>query len=380
MSPEQFSAPQDVGPASDIFSLGAVVAYAATGRGPFDAPSPYQTALRVVDGDPGLDGVPDELLPFVTLCLAKPRKSRPTPDELLTLLRNGTPPAPRPAGPPAEPDIAVDGDDGVRPRRRRRRLLIAGAAVTALLAAVTATAAAISDEDSSAARDLPEGFEAWREKAKRPGAGGGSFSRCAAAGTSLLCAGNDLMAARFALADGSGAWSRHVDPTPGSFGLGEGTIIGTRDGRAFVYADDITEQGPENAGATVYRYTVQAIDPDTGRVHWATGTGSGDTAVAPDPHETGEELWEGNSTVEEPGPPLVSATHVYLASYSGRLAALDRRTGKVTGALPGRDDAGEADYDIGGAPFTLVGDALYVPYGVHSVYAVDVTTLLSDAP
>ncbi|MFE5922612.1 PQQ-binding-like beta-propeller repeat protein [Streptomyces sp. NPDC056468] len=47
-------------------------------------------------------------------------------------------------------------------------------------------------------------------------------------------------------------------------------------------------------------------------------------AVAP---RTGRQLWESNSTVEHSGPPTASATHLYLASPNGRLAALDVRTG-----------------------------------------------------
>ncbi|MET7703563.1 serine/threonine-protein kinase, partial [Streptomyces sp. NPDC005485] len=117
MSPEQFSSPQEVGPAADIFSLGAVVAFAATGRGPFDSPSPYETAVRVVDGEPQLEGLPDELRPFVELCLQKHPKSRPTPDELLALLSHGTPPAPRPA--PDAPTL-VDVPHSRRGRGRRR--------------------------------------------------------------------------------------------------------------------------------------------------------------------------------------------------------------------------------------------------------------------
>ncbi|MFE6165963.1 protein kinase [Streptomyces sp. NPDC056486] len=56
-------------PPADIFSLGAVVAFAATGREPFDAG----------DGNPDLAGVPRELLPLVTACLATHPAARPAP-------------------------------------------------------------------------------------------------------------------------------------------------------------------------------------------------------------------------------------------------------------------------------------------------------------
>ncbi|MGW7074100.1 protein kinase domain-containing protein [Streptomyces sp. NPDC054866] len=56
-------------PPSDVFSLGAVLAYAAAGRGPFEA-----------GGDaPDLAGVPGELLPLITACLATHPTARPAP-------------------------------------------------------------------------------------------------------------------------------------------------------------------------------------------------------------------------------------------------------------------------------------------------------------
>jgi outer membrane protein assembly factor BamB len=98
-------------------------------------------------------------------------------------------------------------------------------------------------------------------------------------------------------------------------------------------------------------------------------------AIAPD---TGRQLWETNSTVESPGPPATNASHLYLASPSGRLAALNLRTGAVEATLQGRDDGGTADFTGVGAPPTLVGDALYVSYGIRSVYTVDIRTLRRD--
>ncbi|MCE0447351.1 PQQ-like beta-propeller repeat protein [Streptomyces tricolor] len=79
-------------------------------------------------------------------------------------------------------------------------------------------------------------------------------------------------------------------------------------------------------------------------------------------------MWQSNSTIEQPGPPTASATRLYLASPTGRLAALDLRTGKVTGTLPGRDESDNiGSGDTAAAP-VLSGDALYVPYGLRSVY------------
>ncbi|MFJ8631420.1 PQQ-binding-like beta-propeller repeat protein [Streptomyces sp. NPDC093568] len=532
MSPEQFSSPQDVGPAADVFSLGSVVAYAATGHGPFDSPSPYETAIRVVDGTPELDGVPPELLPFVELCLEKRPKSRPTPDQLLRLLRDGELPGPGPAD--ETPTVVGTAPAG----RRRGRLWLAAAAGAVALAVAATTTVAVSGDDS-APGNLPTGWEAWHGKSKDPGvdeemsSADRPFSRCGATGRSLVCAGDDVLATRFALADGSNTWARPIDETPDDIGGADlGTIIAARSGRVYAYGADDRMVGEDTS---LTRYTVQALDAESGEVVWKTVTGAGDQATEPnsdqgfsisvpagvvavygskghqyalldaadgkvrwkrplpDPDaqmcllrtaarnaylvcqkwaddavsdtslaqldpatgrprwtvtvkggqdivgqadgrlvmlnttgarrtltlvnatshivttvrlsetqpeaaapallrgrlcftlpsgnvrafspDSGRRLWQSNSTVESPGPPTASATHLYLASPSGRLAALNLRTGRVEGTLESRDDGGSPDSTVIGAPLVLVGDALYVPYGIRSVYTVNVRDL-----
>ncbi|NBM20731.1 PQQ-binding-like beta-propeller repeat protein, partial [Streptomyces sp. GC420] len=90
-------------------------------------------------------------------------------------------------------------------------------------------------------------------------------------------------------------------------------------------------------------------------------------------HRTGRQAWDRNSSVESPGLPVASERELFPASPSGRLAALDRATGDQ---LWTRDSPGGAvDTEDVIAPTTslvLVGDALYVSYGVRSVFSVDV--------
>ena len=64
-------------------SLGAVLAFAATGEGPFGAGSTPALVYRVVYSPPSLDRVSAEVRPLVERCLAKDPGQRPTARDLL---------------------------------------------------------------------------------------------------------------------------------------------------------------------------------------------------------------------------------------------------------------------------------------------------------
>lgn len=84
MSPEQILG-KPVEGAADVFSLGAVLAYAATGRSPFPGDSSAALLYKVVHEEPELDGLGGELRELrevVEGCLAKDPASRPTPGEV----------------------------------------------------------------------------------------------------------------------------------------------------------------------------------------------------------------------------------------------------------------------------------------------------------
>ena len=82
MSPEQAEG-REVGPPSDIFSLGAVLAFAATGQGPFGSGSTPALVYRVVHSGPQLDLMPAEVRSLAARCLAKDPALRPTAADLL---------------------------------------------------------------------------------------------------------------------------------------------------------------------------------------------------------------------------------------------------------------------------------------------------------
>ncbi|AIJ14125.1 serine/threonine protein kinase [Streptomyces lividans] len=82
MSPEQILGKGVTG-AADVFSLGAVLAYATTGQPPFPGDSSAALLYKVVHEEPNLDGLDDgELRELVASCLAKDPSARPAPAEV----------------------------------------------------------------------------------------------------------------------------------------------------------------------------------------------------------------------------------------------------------------------------------------------------------
>ncbi|TDC64767.1 serine/threonine-protein kinase, partial [Streptomyces hainanensis] len=83
MSPEQCRG-ETLTVASDIFCLGSVLTFAATGRTPFGDANAPMTALMlaIVQGQYSLDGVPESLHPLIESCLAQDPAQRPSLDQL----------------------------------------------------------------------------------------------------------------------------------------------------------------------------------------------------------------------------------------------------------------------------------------------------------
>jgi Protein kinase domain len=92
MSPEQLEGGQ-ASPASDVFSLGCVLAYAAVGRPPFGAGSEPAILYRVVTAEPDLDRVSPALREVIEACLRKDPARRPGLAELAAMIETAGPPA-----------------------------------------------------------------------------------------------------------------------------------------------------------------------------------------------------------------------------------------------------------------------------------------------
>ncbi len=86
LAPEQVRGAA-VTPATDVFALGATLAYAATADSPFGHGSSEIMLYRVVHEEPHLVGVPDALAPLVQACLAKDPEERPSTLQLSMRLK-----------------------------------------------------------------------------------------------------------------------------------------------------------------------------------------------------------------------------------------------------------------------------------------------------
>ncbi|MEU0205734.1 serine/threonine-protein kinase [Streptomyces canus] len=340
MSPEQFTDARTVGPASDVFSLGALLVFSATGRGPFDADSPYLTAFRVVHESPVLDGVAQPLRAILERCLTKEAADRPELDALAKEFADVLPEADRTA-----PDTVTLRRDALRRveetyaeaapaaltrtgrvRRIRRPLLAVTGTVCALALGVLGyirfgpgfgdgpqVAGASSSADSRWAA-VPSGWQPWQTTVHETAArgevqalgkdrGSPGDATCRRYQDAVYCAGNDILPVRLDGRTGKTVWrSSLASADSGETGLNEFTLLGVRDGavivRQVVYPDD-------GGDGTV---TAVALDTDSGERLWSRKVNdtsvdlavSGDLVLTTDPSgrlvtardpRTGDDRW-----------------------------------------------------------------------------------------
>lgn len=91
MSPEQAEG-RRVGPASDVFSLGAVLAFAATGSGPFGSGPNAALIYRIVHAEPQIGPLSPQVRSLAARCLAKNWQDRPSAGQIAAELAGALPP------------------------------------------------------------------------------------------------------------------------------------------------------------------------------------------------------------------------------------------------------------------------------------------------
>jgi hypothetical protein len=172
LSPEQAAGGEPT-PASDVFSLGAVLAYALCGQGPF---SGQPRAGHLIDyAAPALDGIPSFLRPLIARCLQEDPGRRPPSAGLADLVAAAIGPAPAPSGAvpsPVHPAVpgarAAPGTPGpgtrttpaaARPEKKARgRLRPAGVAILIIAGIVAAVAYAMGHAAPAAPGSEPAGW------------------------------------------------------------------------------------------------------------------------------------------------------------------------------------------------------------------------------
>ncbi|MFC8595202.1 protein kinase domain-containing protein [Streptomyces atroolivaceus] len=341
MSPEQLQAPRGVGPRSDVFSLGTLLVYSATGHGPFDADSPYMTAYQVVHEEPSLGAVPVALRAVVESCLDKEPEGRPSADELLVLLRdlpadlggteaNGVgagrvrdmitqhhtaaPATPAPIGPAGADGPGATGTPiGRRLRRRWRPVLAAAVAVAAIGGGVAVLKTGGPEGRSGGDKGngvaapgaaLPDGFEPWRKTVRGGREDIPDELRCVARGDALFCGGGGVVATRVRALDGSRVWTAKSPGVPVQgmhlVGATDDTVLGYR-----FAAQDAPQDPPAE---------VVALDAVDGRELWSVPSGAQSTAV----------------TGRTQDAVVVGSAVVTVDSSNSRFEARDAHSGEVT--------------------------------------------------
>ncbi|MET8981377.1 PQQ-binding-like beta-propeller repeat protein [Streptomyces sp. NPDC004539] len=340
MSPEQMASPRDVTPASDVFSLGSLLVYAAVGAGPFDSDSPYITGYQVAFGVPDLAGVPDPLLGIVERCLDKDPAARPeltvvqrvlqelpetgsddrptvpggrraaspaavTAVTAVTAPTRTTPAAATPtsATPAVPPPTTTAPEPPGSASRRRRLLLIALAAALAVTGLSVGLGLTLSEPEPDAptpgpttrTASLPAGWKPWQVALRYDVKGiplDYNTPGCVTKDNALYCGGTGFTAARLDAATGRTLWREGTRP--------QGVRpIGVRDGLVYTY---------EEPDDSVRRLV--ALDTTTGERSWqhdisrsepAVPYGAGLLTLSPDHSEfvaygpSGKELWRAPS-------------------------------------------------------------------------------------
>ncbi|GAA4908398.1 serine/threonine-protein kinase [Streptomyces coeruleoprunus] len=287
MSPEQVRG-QRLTPASDIFCLGSVLAYAATGRSPFGTVDSGVHAMmfRIAHDEPDLEGLPPELGDLVRACLSKDPADRPTAAYLAAHVEAAEPWLPAgllaQLGREAARLLDADGDptpvqharpvtEPARPGRRRRRWpLVTAAAALALAAAGTALA-------------LTYGLPG----ALRPGGGDhttpAADSRAGAIPAAFLGAWEGVLRGS-ATAPYETARIEIVQGTPGSKAgvyvhvsgdqlcMGRSTLVSANEDKVVFGESDVTTSVPAKRCMPAAHQTLTLRSPDV--VEWRSGAAS----------------------------------------------------------------------------------------------------------
>ncbi|MFF0276116.1 serine/threonine-protein kinase [Streptomyces sp. NPDC004330] len=314
MSPEQVRGDR-LAPASDVFCLGSVLAYAATGRFPFGTADSgvHATMFRIAHDEPDLTDLAPELTGVIRACLAKAPEARPTAAEIAETLpvpdpwlpadvlarlgrhaarlleaetesTTGTGGAVRAAGDPTPatplPSTASTAS-GPRPGRRRRTALVAGLAALAVAAA--ASVAYTFRPDPDVGRD--------DQRNRAPGSTGDTAARPAGiVPAAFLGAWEGVVqgsqdhpreTARFEIGQGAvGAKSAvYVQVTENRLCMGRSRLVSADEDKVVLGESDVTTSVPAERCVPAPHQTLSLRSPDV--LEWTSGTAKATFRKAP---------------------------------------------------------------------------------------------------
>ncbi|MFJ7989734.1 serine/threonine-protein kinase [Streptomyces sp. NPDC096351] len=314
MSPEQVRGDR-LTPASDVFCLGSVLAYAATGRSPFGTADSgvHATMFRIAHDEPDLTDLAPELTGVIRACLAKDPEARPTAAEIAETLpvpdpwlpadvlarlgrhaarlleaetesTTGTGGAVRAAGDPTPatplPSTASTAS-GPRPGRRRRTALVAGLAALAVAAA--ASVAYTFRPDPDVGRD--------DQRNRAPGSTGDTAARPAGiVPAAFLGAWEGVVqgsqdhpreTARFEIGQGAvGAKSAvYVQVTENRLCMGRSRLVSADEDKVVLGESDVTTSVPAERCVPAPHQTLTLRSPDV--LEWTSGTAKATFRKAP---------------------------------------------------------------------------------------------------
>ena len=336
MSPEQADG-RSVESASDVFALGSLLVFAATGRLAFGDGAPLAILHRVVNNEPDLTGVAEDdeaLRGVIEDCLAKAAEDRPTPEHIVAAFGpmdwqplTGVAWQPPPLG-VGLPLTATDSADlatvAIAPKRGAKRLAVISAATVGalLLAALAVVEGGGGGGKGNTAADTPRSGSTLSS-----GQNGGSFPPTS--GSSSSGPGGQTP-------NGSGPSS----PTPSS---------------AVAPAAPVGGNVPSTQGNSVpVTITVPGSNPNTGQNNPPASTASHPATHPSTTHTTA-------------APPPAQPTHTAPGSVTGVGANIPAWFGEATVNAYWNADAGATSYvlhyDIDG------GGDQYVPVnGTSSSY------------